>query len=435
AYTPPFSPYTKPWALDKLYPRHCKTAPKNSPRFFQRPDVYSHHNWARYRLARCLDNQGDWLGALRELVQVGFLAWSDGREAPWRINFILDVKLTRAQLERHEADIRGLGLSTEWEMAMIARDLRDERLRDAVRRIENFVLNHPHHPQARALWQRLCQLERNLIPTVEISQSIKTLAGSNVSTFQPANLARWTRRLLRAQTAFKHKVRLHLSRRHPMDDVLFEARLSPPVFRAQRWLHRLINRLSWHVRFWNAYGGPPNDERLAFDHAFYYARHPRALRNYSGSGFNADVLFPPQWGMAFDPTDVTPQRWRPEDALAAQRYLNNASSRLRSGRLFEQFIARYPRSRLLPRALLFALQAHHLRLAVTRDVARQGLFLPLEDWQETFRLAQRDFALLRAHYRGSREERHAAALRCQCQQLKEEIGAMAREQAKRNKWG
>lgn len=409
------------------YQRDWKNAAKHFRRVLERPDVYTRHGLARYRLARCIENQGDWWGALRELARVGFLAWSDGREAPWRINFILDAKLSRAQLEKHEADLRRLGLAEEWEMAMIARDLRDERLRDATRRIESFVVNHPHHPQARALWQRLCQLERNVIPTVELRNAPPLNP-------QPSTLiVRWARRLLRAQAAFKRRARLNLSGRHPMDEVLFEARLHPRKFWAQRALHRLVNRLSWHVRFWNAYGGPPNAERLAFDHAFYYAQHPLALRNYSGSGFDADVLFPPRWSTAFDPTDFPPQRWTPADARAAQRYLNHASSRLRSGRMFEQFIARYPHSRLLPRALLFALQAHHLRLAVTRDVARQGLFLPPEDWQETFRLAQRDFALLRARYRGSREERRAAAFRCRCQTLKEEIWTMLPEEQKKRR--
>jgi hypothetical protein len=400
------------------YQRDWKNAEKCFRVVLQHPDVYSHHHGARYRLARCMENQGDWQGALRELAQVGFLAWSEGREAQWRINFILDAKLSRAQLEKHEADIRRLGLSEEWEMAMIARDLRDERLRDATRRIENFVVSHPHHPQARALWQRLCQLERNLIPTVEISQA----------TFhpQPSSLViRWARRLLHAQSAFKRKARLNLSGRHPMDEVLFEARLSPREFWAQRPLHRLVNRLSWHVRFWTAYGGPPNAERLAFDHAFYYAQHPLALRNYSGSGFNADVAFLPRWSTAFDPTDYPAiQRWTPEDAIAAQSYINYAGGRIRAGKLFEQFIARYPRSRLLPRALLLALQSHHHTLAVTHNAAQLGLFLPPDGWRETFRRAQRDFALLRARHRGSHEERRAAPLRCRCQTLKEEIEAM-----------
>ncbi len=407
--------------------RDWKNAEQCFRAVLKHPDVYSHHGWARHRLARCLENQGDWLGALRELAQVDFLEWTGpwaAAESRWRINFILDAKLSRAQLEKHEADIRGLGLSEEWEMAMIARDLRDERLRDATQRIENFVVNHPHHPQTRALWQRLCQLERNLIPTVEMSNAQRRMSNA------PGCVVAWTRRLLRAQSAFKRKARLNLSGRHPMDDVLFEARLSPRTFWAQRPLHRLVNRLSWHVRFWLAYGGPPNAERLAYDHAAYYAQHPLALRNYSGSGFKADVFFPLQWSTAFDPTDLPLQRWKPEDALAAQRYINYASSRLRSGQLFEQFIARYPRSRLLPRAALFAMQAHHLRLAVTCDVARQGLFLPPDDWQETARLAQRDFALLRARYRGSREERRAAPLRCQCQTLKEKIWAMM---SKKNK--
>jgi hypothetical protein len=404
--------------------RDWKNAEKCFRTVLQHPGVYSHHDWARYRLARCLENQGDGLGALRELARVGFLSWSKGREAQWRSNFILDAKLSRAQLEKYETDIRRLGLSEEWEMAIIARDLRDERLRDATRRIESFVVNHPHHPQARALWQRLCQLERNLLPTVEIGKSTLNPHPSPL-------VVRWTRRLLRVQSDFKRKVRLNLSGRHPMDEVLFEARLSPRKFWAQRPLHRLVNRLSWHVRFWTAYGGPPNAERLAFDHAFYYAQHPLALRNYSGSGFNADVAFLPRWSTAFDPTDNPLKRWKPEDALIAQSYVNYAGGRIRAGQLFEQFIERHPRSHLLPRALLSALQSHHHTLAVTHNAAQRDLFLPLNDWQAIFRHAKRDFALLRAHYRGSREERRAAALRCRCQTLKEEIWAMTPEEQKK----
>lgn len=406
-----------------FYQRDWKNAARHFRRVLERPDVYNYHGWARYRLARCLENQGDWRGALHELAQVDFLESVAPVEesaprnvaARWRINFILDAKLSRAQLEKHEADIRSLGLSEEWEMAMIARDLRDERLRDATQRIESFVVNHPHHPQARALWQRLCQLERNLIPTVEMSNAQRPMSNA------PVRVVAWTRRLLRAQSGFKRKARLNLSGRHPMDEVLFEVRLSPRKFRAQRPLHRLVNRLSWHVRFWNAYGGAPNAERLAYDHAFYYAQHPLALHNYSGRGFNADVVFVGRWGTTFDPWDNPMKRWKTENATTAQSYVNAADSRVRAGRLFERFLDRYPHSRLCPRALLMALQSHHHALAVTHEASHVPLFLPLKDWQETFRRVKRDFALLRARYRGSREERRAAPLRCECQTVKEKI--------------
>jgi hypothetical protein len=68
-----------------------------------------------------------------------------------------------------------------------------------------------------------------------------------------------------------------------------------------------------------------------------------------------------------------------------------------------------------------ALQSHERYFASARRAALEGLNLPHSAWQPRFQQVKQHFALLRAGYHGSKEERLAATLRCRCEEMKKSL--------------